>query len=315
MKQHPRIWVVFHSYGSCPTQFAVDLSKALRYTGTIIPAVIHEPSCYVDSSRNKLVRKVLSEPSATHMMMVDVDISFDSDAFLKTFTIMTALKADIVYGNYALGNGSNSLFGPPDNKHKEAAVRAKLQPNSIYQDIATGGTGWLLCTREVLERMQKECPGPWHWFARDPTADGTDLRGEDISFGLRAYALEPRPKIIGTTNIVLRHLKNQGYIPDFMMQAAFEEGGAGICMPNPYENDPAKYILLGNSVIDKQTLTPEQLVVVEREVAEYNAREAGKGTQSSGSEEGPKQEESGSVCVRDASSDGVETQKGDEVDG
>jgi hypothetical protein len=271
MKQHPRIFVCFHSYGSCPTQFAVDLSKALRYSGTIIPAVLHEPSCYVDSARNKLVRKFLAEPSATHMMMVDVDISFDSDAFLKTFTVMTALQADVVYGNYCLGNGANSIFGPPDNKHKEAAVRAALKPNMIYQDIATGGTGWLLATRQVLERMQKECPGPWHWFDRDLTADGSDKRGEDITFGLRVYNMNPRPKVVGITNVVLRHLKNQSTIPDFMTNAAAEEGGAGVVMPNPYEHDPEKYVLLGNAVIDKSTLTPDQLEKVMKEVERYNA--------------------------------------------
>ena len=315
MKKHPRIFVCFHSFGTAPTQFAVDLAKALRYSGTIIPAVLHEQSCYVDSARNKLVRKFLSEPSATHMMMVDVDISFDSDAFLKTFTVLTALQAEVIYGNYCLGNGANSIFGPPDNRHNEAAVRAHLQPNMIYTDVATGGTGWLMVSRNVLERMEKECPGPWHWFARDPTSKRDDLRGEDISFGLRVWGLNPRPKIVGTTNIVLRHLKNQSTIPDFMTQAAAEEGGAGIVMPNPYEHDPSKYIILANAVIDKETLTPEQLEVVEREVAEYNAREAGKRAKEEGSGEGPKQEEGGSVCVRDSSSDGLETKEGEKLDG
>jgi len=274
----PRILVGFHSYGICPTQFVVDIAKALRYSGTLIPAVIHEQGCYVDSSRNKLVQNFLATPETTHLMMIDVDISFDSDAIIKTFTIMQSYHADLIYGNYALGNGANSVFGPPDNQKQEAAVRVKLEPNKVYTDIATGGTGWLMVSRELLERMQKECPGPWHWFARDLTADGKGMRGEDITFGLRVNALNPKPTIIATTAVLLRHLKNQGYFPDFMGQVAASQQVAGVTVPNPYETDPAKYAIIGNSVVDLGSVTPEQreavLAVVEAQKLPPGEKEA-----------------------------------------
>lgn len=304
----PRIWVVFHSTGNCPTQFAVDLAKALRYTGTIIPAVLHEQSCYVDSARNKLVKQFLEQKDATHMMMVDVDLSFNSDAFLRTFSVLQASQADILYGNYSLGNGANSIFGPPDNKANEAAVRVNLKPNMVYLDIATGGTGWLMATREVLERMRNECPGPWHWFARDPTADGKDLRGEDITFGLRAWGMNPKPKIVGYTGLLLRHLKNQGFYASFMSQAAANEGSQGICIPNPYESNPEKFYLFNNSAVDKSTLTPEQLAQLEK----YDAERTGRETTEAGAETRPWEEANGSVRVRDAKENGVEAQPGKE---
>lgn len=258
----PRIYLGFHSYGICPTQFVVDVARAMRYTGTIIPAVIPEQSCYVDAARNKIVTNFLEATDGTHLMMVDVDISFESDAILKTFTIMQSYHADLIYGNYALGNGANSVFGPPDNKAQEAAVRVKLEPNKVYSDIATGGTGWVMMTRELLLRMQKECEGPWHWFARDVTADGKSRRGEDITFGLRAWSMNPKPTIIATTAVLLKHLKNQGYFPDFMGPVAAKTQSPGVTIPNPYENDPSKYAIIGTSVIDLTSLDPDQLAKV-----------------------------------------------------
>ena len=266
----PRIYIAFHSYGIAPTQFALDLARAMRYSGTIIPAALHEQSCYVDSARNKLTKAFLSQPDATHMLMVDVDISFEPDAILKTFTVMQALQLDAVYGNYCLGNGANSIFGPPENAAQEAGVKVNLEPNKVYNDIATGGTGWLLVTRQLMERMQKECPGPWHWFARDLTTDGSDLRGEDITFGLRMYGMNPRPKVAGITTVLLRHQKNQGYFPQFMAEEAGKAMMPGVCIPNPFETDP-RYITIGNAVVDKKPLTPEQIRHVESEKVKYEA--------------------------------------------
>lgn len=305
----PRIWVGFHSFGQCPTQFVVDIAKCLRYSGTIIPAVIHEQSCYVDSARNKIVKKFLAEPDASHLMMIDVDINFNSDAILKTFTVMQATHADLVYGNYPLGNGANSIFGPPDNKSREAAVRVGLEPGKVYTDIATGGTGWMMVTRQLLERMQRECEGPWHWFARDLTSDGSDRRGEDITFGLRAYALNPKPKIIGITNVMLRHLKYQGLYASFMAQAAMEDGGTGIAIPNPYENEPERFFVWGNSVIDKASLSPEDKLKLEKEYAESLGRQAKEGS----GPEGNGQKAGRRVRVRNAPQDGVEAGAGAEI--
>jgi hypothetical protein len=236
----------------------------MRYTGTIAPYVLHEQSCYVEASRNKLVRNFLAT-EGTHMLMQDVDISFEADAFLKTFTIMEQYGADVLYGNYALGNSSNSLFGSPENLSQETAVLVGLEPNHVYDSVVTGGTGWLMARRGVLERMQQECPGPWHWFNRDPTFDGKDLRGEDISFGLRMYYMKPRPKVLGTTAVLLRHMKTQPFIPQNMAQEAAKAGVPGLSFPNPYESDPSRYLIKGHMVIDKSTLTPDQLAQIEAE--------------------------------------------------
>lgn len=265
----PRIVVAFHSTGTCITQFALDLAKAMRYSGTQVPLALHEQSCYVDSARNKLVKAFLSIPphEATHLMMVDVDISFSADAFIRTFQILDTHAADVVYANYALGNCANSIFGPAENKAKEAAVLANLRPGMLYGDIGTGGTGWLMATRKVLERMQAECPGPWHWFARDPTADGSDLRGEDVSFGLRLWEMNPRPKVIATTHLLLRHYKTHPVVPDFMAPMAAAEKVPAFAMPNPYEHDPANYLVRGNLVLHKKYMKPEDIVQLEAEIA------------------------------------------------
>lgn len=311
----PRIYIGFHSYGICPTSFAIDLARLMRYSGTIIPVALHEKSCYVDSARNKLVRQFLEKTDGTHLMMMDVDLSFEPDAVLKTFSIMQACQLDAVYGNYSLGNGANSVFGAPENASQEASVRVNLEPNKVYTDIVTGGTGWLLMTRELLARMEKECEGPWHWFARDVTTDGKDRRGEDITFGLRMYRMNPRPKVAGITTVLLGHEKTQKYFPNFMSSVAAATGSPGVCIPNPYENDPAKYVIIGTSVVDLSTLTPEQKEKVMEESKKYqewkNAREAGKGSEAPSPEEGLKGEEGIRIRVRDPQENGVEAKAGD----
>lgn len=264
MSGAPRLVIGFHSYGSCPTHFALDLARCMRYSGTLIPYALHEQSCYVDSARNKLVRNFLAG-DGTHLLMIDVDIAFEPHYPLLTLQILQGQQADAVYGNYALGNSGNSIFGAPDNAAQEAAVLVNLQHNHIYRDVATGGTGWIMMTRTLLERMQKECPGPWHWFARDPTADGSDLRGEDISFGLRVWGLNPRPQVVGTTAMVLRHLKLQPFIPAFQQNAASALGLSALCFPNPYENNP-EFLVSGNRVLKKSQLPPEQLALLEKEM-------------------------------------------------
>lgn len=312
----PRIYIGFHSYGICPTSFAIDLSRLMRYSGTIIPAALHEKSCYVDSARNKLVRAFLTQTDGTHLMMMDVDLSFEPDAVLKTFSIMQSLSLDAVYGNYSLGNGANSIFGPPENASQEASVRVNLEPNKVYTDITTGGTGWLLMTRELLQRMEKECDGPWHWFARDVTTDGKDRRGEDITFGLRMYRMQPRPKVAGITTVLLGHEKTQKYFPNFMSGVAAAASMPGVCIPNPYENDP-KYAIIGTSVVDMSTLSAEQKEVVLAEQQKYfewrkaqNAGSTGERAKVEGQEEGPQGEEGRGVHLRDPQEDRMETEAG-----
>jgi hypothetical protein len=285
----PRIIPCFHSTGTAPTNFAVDLARALRYSGTLIPHVLHEQSCYVEAARNKLVRSFLAG-EGTHMMMLDVDLSFEADAFLKTFTMLEQYGADVLYGNYALGNSGNSLFGSPENLAQESAVMVNLKANHVYDGIVTGGTGWLMARRTLLQRMLEECPGPWPWFPRDPTSDGKDLRGEDISFGLRMFNMTPRPRVLGTTAVLLRHFKTQPFILDFMQEEAMKAGVPAITFPNPYENNP-RYLINGHTVIDKETLTPEQLAQVEADLAgrkeEPDARDLGETEKVHGSATSP----------------------------
>ena len=258
----PRIIVGYHSTGMCPTQFSQDLARAMRYSGTLIPFAIHEQSCYVDTARNNLVKHFL-KTEGTHLMMMDVDLSFDASAIFQTYEILHSQGAAACYANYVLGNGGNSIFGPPENKSKEAAVLVNLQPNCIYTDISTGGTGWLMLTRELLQRMEKEIDDPWHWFGRDLTSDGKDYRGEDVTFGLRVWEMKPRPKVIGTTSLLLRHFKQMPFIPQFMAVVAKEKNLAAFATANPYE-DEGKFIINGHQVIERAALTAAQQEAIEK---------------------------------------------------
>jgi hypothetical protein len=254
---------------------------------------IHYPSCYVDEARNKLVEEFLSVPDVTHLMMIDADMIFPQHAFNYTYMVQQATGADVVYGNYALGNAGNSLFGPSDTPEGEPSVLVKLEPNVIYQQVVTGGTGWLLTTKAFLLKMRESYPGPWYWFDRDLTSDGKGKKGEDITFGQRATACGG--KIVGTTGLLLKHSKPFPLVPSYVPETP---GIQTMRVANPYENESI-FTIVGNRAHVKEAASADQV---------------GAGPTEGSKEEGPQGEASGSVCVRNPEEDGVEAEAGTRPD-
>jgi hypothetical protein len=201
------------------------LARAVAFEGGRIKSCIDLPSPYTDEARNKIVEAFLATPSdPTYLLMLDADIEFEKDAISKTMWIAQNHDADVVWGNYALGTFSNSLFGK-DSESDLAIPLEDLKPNMIYHDVYGGGTGWCLMDRRILLRMRDECPGPWHWFNRDVImgVEGKEVHmGEDLCFGKRVTALGG--KQIGYTGIFLIHHKLHGTIPQFMQGLAQAEG-------------------------------------------------------------------------------------------
>lgn len=220
----PRVVVGFHHWGLVHAKFAWALARAVAYEGNRIERVLEFGSPYTDEARNKLVEAFLAMPggSADYFLMVDADIEFEKDAISKTMWVAQNFNADCVWGNYALGSFTNSLFTKAEDSFW-GAYMPDLKPDMIYDNIYAGGTGWLLVTREWLEKMKKGYEGPWHWFERvlvennkmatEQSSPMVKL-GEDMSFGHRAWKLGA--KQIGYTGIVLIHHKSQPTIPQFM---------------------------------------------------------------------------------------------------
>jgi len=218
--QPAHVVVCFHHWGLVSGRFCFSLARAVAYEGNRIARVIDLPSPYTDEARDKLVGAFLAvEGEPRYMLMVDADIEFDKDAISKTMWVALNHDADVVWGNYALGDFRNSLFRKDENSDLAVCVD-DMQPDMIYHNVYAGGTGWALIDRRILLKMKDIYPEPWHWFERDVTGGpgGVVLKlGEDISFGRRVY--KAGGKQVGYTGIHLYHHKNQPIVPLFMKGA------------------------------------------------------------------------------------------------
>lgn len=221
----PSVVVGYHHFGMVTGKFAYCLARACAYEGGKIKSVIQFPSPYTDEARNKIVEAFLSLPGE-YLLMVDADIDFEKDAISKTMGVAQSTGADVVWGNYALGTFSNSLFAKDPEGTAYAVALDALEPDKVYDNIYAGGTGWCLMKRELLLRMKEEFPSPWHWFERDIIEDSKGKKvkmGEDLSFGKRVSSMEGT-KQVGFTGVFLIHHKLHPTVPQFMTPIAQELG-------------------------------------------------------------------------------------------
>lgn len=233
MRRASHVVVGYHHWGLVAGRFCYALARAVAYEGGRIKRVIDIPSPYTDEARNKIVEGFLAIPNEGQenefLMMIDSDIEFEKDAISKTMMVADIHDADVVWGNYALGTLTNSIFAKdPDEKCELALVMEELKPNMVYTDIFGGGTGWCLMRRGILEKMRQEFPAPWHWFDRDLVIGNGGKRikmGEDLSFGRRLQQM--KAKQVGYTGLVLLHHKLHPTAPEFMKE---EVEGMGLKM-------------------------------------------------------------------------------------
>lgn len=231
-----QVAVGFHSFGTCPTQFAVSLSGVVRYEGTKVTSMINVPSPYVTEARNKIVKRFLTQTHASHLWMVDVDLEFPEDALKITLEDMTAMNAEIMFGTYALGDFRPSIFAQPPPKGALPTVSLNLEGEQCYE-IFAGSTGWLVMTRKAAEQIwEANKEKHWPWFDHDIEGGGeltekTELNapgqntiriGEDFTFSKRAR--EAGLKLYGTTGPLLIHVKYQPLLNNFHEVQAAERG-------------------------------------------------------------------------------------------
>lgn len=215
--QPAHVVVGFHSFGHVVSKFCYSLCRALAYEGGRIKSVIEYQSPYTDDARNKIVQAFLAMPFCDYLLMVDGDMEFEKDAISKTMWVAQHRQAEVVWGNYSLGNFNNSIFSKDPGSDMAVAEQA-LAPGKIYEDgVYGGGTGWCLMSRVLLEDMKERFAGPWHWFDRDTLIDekGNPVKyGEDLTFGRRVWQMGR--KQVGYTGINLIHHKMHATVPMFM---------------------------------------------------------------------------------------------------
>lgn len=232
----PRLVVGWHDVGTTHGAFTQAMINMAMYSGRMLYGTIREVGPYVTQSRNIVVDKFL-RTGGDYLLMVDADEEFPPDSLYRTLAAYQMSGADILFGNYALGDFSPSFFKLTDGVQVPQKIsNDSLKPCMVYE-IDAGATGWLFASRDAFIKIADAFPDdPWKWFNHDLcSTDGTEdakdhllnsaleLRlGEDISFCQRARSVGL--KIVGYTGILIVHNKNQPMLCDFMREYAEEAG-------------------------------------------------------------------------------------------
>lgn len=130
--------------GNLHWRFAADLMALQLPCNT---RVIWQVRTMIDTARNMLAKKALEDVTVTHILMIDDDMTFDSDFLLK----LIAHNVDIV--------GGLAFKRTPDY---HPCVYKKLQGTDdhtpilpeIFQEVDAIGTGGILIKREVFEKIK-----------------------------------------------------------------------------------------------------------------------------------------------------------------
>ena len=157
--------------GNVHWRFAADL-MGLQLPMSAI--ALWQVRTMIDTARNKLVEKMLENKNATHLFMIDDDMTFKSDLLMR----LISHDVDIV-GALAFKRTPN--YEPCVYKLKEGTEDHFPIFPAKYTEVDAIGTGGILIKREVFEKLDN----PWFetWYAKD----GTDKHwGVDFDFCLKA---------------------------------------------------------------------------------------------------------------------------------
>lgn len=159
--------------GNIHWRFAADLMGLQLPMST---RVLWQVRTMIDTARNKLVEKMLEDIGATHIFMVDDDMTFQPDALKK----LMAHDVDIV-GTLAFKRTPN--FEPCVYKLKEGTDDHYPILPAKFEEVDAVGTGGILIKREVFEKIKN----PWFetWYAKDGSGKHW---GVDIDFCKKAKA-------------------------------------------------------------------------------------------------------------------------------
>ncbi len=150
---------------------------------------------YLDDARNHLVRWFLDETDCTHFLSLDSDISFLGPDLIQ----LAEDGLDCVSGCYY-----NVFEGvlKPVAKFLDGASLIRQQDDPIME-VQGVGAGFVMFSREILEKMRAEYPEPCPWFY-EPVVDGHHL-GED--FGICHRVRELGAKVNLDLRVQVSHYK------------------------------------------------------------------------------------------------------------
>ena len=171
--------------GDVKGPFAYSLSKLVAYEAAnrrLVSTIRVQSGPSLDRGRNALVRTFLDLPAgATHLLMVDADMTFDMNAAERLLDRDLELVGGLCFGiNSEVGIFPTIFYAGPEGPVNPYTGRTPLPDSPLVQVDATGAA-FLLIRRDVLEEIGDG------WFDRSPDpATGKPL-GEDLSFCYRAH--------------------------------------------------------------------------------------------------------------------------------
>ena len=139
---------------------AHSVGCAIIRSGGLIVDFILKISCDVVANRTALVKEAIAA-GATHLLFVDADMQFPSDAVTK----LLAADKDIVGVEY--------------NKRKFPAepIFEYQNKSGVLYKTNVAGTGLMLIKLSIFEKLTQD---PWFTFGRN--AQGETVVGEDVWF-------------------------------------------------------------------------------------------------------------------------------------
>lgn len=170
-------------------------------------AAIGQSSCNLPMNRNQILHQFLSSKEAWDwLLFLDTDIRFPPFTAAVLAKVAIETGADICAAPYMLTNGC-STFGV-EREGGGFHTQGKFKYDRAYE-IAVAGTGCMLISRKILERLKEAYAdkSPWEFCGYDRILmDGKyDYESDDYSLCHRAKDIGA--KIVGYTGVVLSHLK------------------------------------------------------------------------------------------------------------
>lgn len=170
-------------------------------------AAIGQSSCNLPMNRNNIMHEFLTSKEAWDwLLFLDTDIRFPPFTAAVLTKVAIETGADICAAPYMLTNGC-STFGV-ERENGGYHTQGRFKYDRAYE-IAAAGTGCMLISRKLMERMKEVYAGrsPWEFCGYDRIEmDGKfDYESDDYSLCHRAKDIGA--KIVGYTGIVLSHLK------------------------------------------------------------------------------------------------------------
>ena len=155
-------------------------------------------SPYIDDSRNHLARWFLNETDYDKFLSLDSDISFVPQD-------LAQLAADLDDGLECVSGCYYNVFEgvlKPVVKFLDARL-TPAQSDDPIMEVDKVGAGFVMVTREVLEKMAATYDEPSPWFY-EPVVDGEHL-GEDFGFCHRVHEIGAKVHI--DLRVQLSHYK------------------------------------------------------------------------------------------------------------